>query len=106
MRLDLLCFAALLVMSGCAVFHRNVGGAADTDQNVLTGGPVTGIRIKDLPAPVRTVLRQEAPAAEIADISTRTRDGRLIYRIVFSEPARNPTVYIAEDGTLVENLTD
>jgi hypothetical protein len=87
-------------------FFVRESGVADTDQNVLTGGPVTGIRIKNLPAAVKKVLKAEAPTAEVADISTRTRDGRLIYRIVFSEPARNPMLYIAEDGTIVENLND
>jgi hypothetical protein len=106
MKLEVLCLGTLLITSGCSHFRHNAGGAADTDHNVLTGGPITGIRIKDLPPPVRQVLRAQAPSAEVADVSTRTRDGRLIYRVVFSEPARNPTLYIAEDGTLVENLND
>ena len=107
MKLEVLCLGALLALtSGCAHFRNNARGAAEADQNVLTGGPVTGIRIKDLPAPVRKVLKEQAPTAEAADISTRTRDGRLIYRIVFSEPARNPTLYIAEDGSIMENLSD
>jgi hypothetical protein len=107
MKLEPLFLGALLALtSGCAHFRNNAGGVADTDQNVLTGGPVAGIRIKNLPAAVKKVLKAEAPTAEVADISTRTRDGRLIYRIVFSEPARNPMLYIAEDGTIVENLND
>lgn len=107
MKLEVLCLVALLAFTGgCSHFRHNAGGTADADHNVLTGGPVTGIRVKDLPARVKRVLTQQAPTAEVADITTRTRDGRLIYRIVFSEPARNPTLYIAEDGTMVENLND
>jgi hypothetical protein len=107
MKLEVLCLSGLLALtSGCSHFRRNAGGAADNDQNVLTGGPVRGARVKDLPGPVRNVLKEQAPTAEVADISMRTRDGRLIYRVVFSEPARNPTLYIAEDGTLMENLND
>ena len=107
MKLEVLCLGAILCLtSGCANFGGHGRGAAETDSNVLTGGPVTGTRIKDLPAPVRQVLTQKAPTAEVADLSLRTRDGRLIYRIVFSKPAQNPTLYIAEDGTLMENLYD
>jgi hypothetical protein len=107
MKLEVLCLGAMLCLtSGCAIFRGHGRGAAETDSNVLTGGPVTGTRIKDLPAPVRQVLKEKAPTAEVADLSIRTRDGRLIYRIVFSEPAQNPTLYIAEDGTLMENLND
>ena len=107
MKLEILCLGAILCLtSGCANFGGHGRGAAETDSNVLTGGPVTGILIKDLPAPVRQVLKEKSPTAEVADISTRTRDGRFIYRIVFSEPAQNPTLYIAEDGTLMENLYD
>jgi hypothetical protein len=104
-RLEFVCVAAIFVVaSGCAQFRKNAGGTADTDQNVLTGGPVSGTRIKDLPQPVRRVLREKAPRAEVADIAPRSQDGKLVYRIVFSEPARDPTLYIAEDGTIIENM--
>ena len=107
MKLEVLCLGTLLCLSGgCAYFRGDARGAAEMDNNVLTGGPVTGIRIKDLPGPVQQVLKEKSPHAEVADLSTRTRDGRFIYRIVFSEPAQNPTLYIAEDGKIMENLSD
>ena len=107
MKLSVICLAALMITgSGCAHFRRNGRGGADADQNVLTGGPVRGIQIKNLPLPVKRVLKDKAPTAEVADIATRTQDGKLVYRIVFSEPARNPTLYIAEDGTVMENMNN
>src|SRR5947208_1345328 len=103
----LLWLAALVALApGCALFNRNARGGADTDNNVLTGGPVSGIQIKNLPQAVKRVLREKAPAAEIADIANRNRDGKLVYRIVFSEPVKNPTLYIAEDGTVMENMNN
>jgi len=79
-------------------------GGASNDQNVLTGGPVTGTTIKDLPQPLKNTLKEKAPTAEIADIDKETQGGQVIYRITFSEPAKNPTMYISQDGAIVQNM--
>src|SRR4051812_16065000 len=100
----IIAIAMIALAGGCSHFKKNAGGTAQNDQNVITGGPVTGITIRDLPAPVRKVLRAAEPTAEVADIQQRTQDGKLVYRIVFSNPARNQTMYIAEDGTIMENM--
>ena len=104
MKVGLVFLVVLIVLTGCSGFRKNAGGSAQNDQNVMTGGPVTGVRIADLPGPVQRVLRKAEPSAEVADIQQRTHDGRLVYRIVFSDPVRNPTMYIAEDGTIMENM--
>ena len=105
MKTRILCeiaLAALLV--GCSGMREGMGGGAENDKNVLTGGPVTGTTIKDLPEPVKNKLKELVPSAEIADIDKQTQGGRVIYRITFSESARNPTMYISQDGTLVQNM--
>ena len=105
MKLQLLCVAAIIgLTSGCAEFRRNAGASAENDQNVLTGGPITGTRIKDLPAPVQRTLNDRSPSSEIADIDKTTKDGRMVYRIVFSEPGKNPTLFIADDGSIMEKM--
>jgi len=93
--------AALLL--GCSQMRKSMGGT-ENDHNVLTGGPVTGTTIKDLPQPVKDTLKEKAGAAEIADIDKQGQGGRFIYRITFSEPARNPTMYISQDGSIVQNM--
>jgi hypothetical protein len=84
--------------------RKHMGGGKDNDNNVLTGGPVTGTTIKDLPQAVKNTLKEKAPTAEIADIDKQSQGGRTIYRITFSEPGTNPTMYISEDGTVVQNM--
>ena len=94
--------AIVAMVTGCAEVRKHAGAASENDQNVLTGGPVTGTRIKDLPQPVRDTLKQRVPSAEIADIDKKTENGRVVYKISFVEPGKNPSLYIAEDGTTVE----
>jgi hypothetical protein len=105
MKTQLLCvIASVALLAGCAEMHKHMGGGNDNDHNVLTGGPVTGTTVKDLPQPVKTTLKEKAPSAEIADIDKETQAGRVIYRITFSEPGKNPAMYISEDGSIVQNM--
>ena len=105
MKTQILCaIASVALLVGCAEMRKHMGGGKDNDQNVLTGGPVTGTTIKDLPQPVKNTLKEKAPSAEIADIDKQTQGGRVVYRITFTEPTTNPTMYISEDGTLVQNM--
>ena len=83
--------------------HKNSGGA-NNDHDVLTGGPVTGTTINDLPEPVKHTLKETRPNAEIADIDKQAGGGRVIYRIIFTDPARNSTMFIDEDGSIVQNM--
>jgi hypothetical protein len=99
--LALLMTAALL--TGCAKTHSHVGGAADRDQNVLTGGPMTGTTIDDLPDAVRSALRRQVPRAEVADIDKTMRGEEEVYEISFSEPGRNPKMFITGLGKIVTN---
>ena len=105
MKTQLLCaVTSVALLVGCAEMRKHMGGGKDSDQNVMTGGPVTGTTLKDLPQPVKNTLKEKTPNAEVADIDKQTQGGRVIYRISFSEPGKNPTMYIAADGSVVQNL--
>jgi len=107
MKYQILCaVAAVALATGCAEMRKHAGASSENDQNVLTGGPVTGTRIKDLPSAVRETLKQRVPTAEVADIDKQTREGRTVYKISFMESGKNPAVYIAEDGTVMETGRD
>lgn len=104
MKTQILCaIASAALLVGCSGMRESMGGA-ENDRNVLTGGPVTGTTINDLPQPVKDKLKELAPSAEIADIDKQSQGGRVIYRITFTESGRNPTMYIAQDGTIVQNM--
>jgi len=96
--------ASIALLVGCAEMRKHMGGGANSDNNVLSGGPGTGNTTKKLPPPGQKTLKERTPNAEVADIDKQTQGGRVVYRITFSEPNRNPTMYIAEDGSIVQNL--
>src|SRR2546423_799805 len=77
-----------------------------TSGNVQTGQRTgtSGLNLSDLPQPVQNTIQQKAPAAEIADIKKRTRNGQTVYHVSFKEPGKNPTIQVAEDGTEVQDL--
>lgn len=88
-----------VLTTGCAHLRDQSGASFQNDDNVLTGGPVTGTTVRDLPPAVKNSLLRRAQTAEVADILKEYRDGRIIYKITFLEPRRYPTCYIAEDGS-------
>jgi hypothetical protein len=92
----------MAILAGCAEVRKNMGAANENDQNVLTGGPVSGTRLKDLPQPVRDTLKQKVPTAEVADIDKQTQNGKVVYKISFSEAGKNPAMYISQDGQVVQ----
>jgi len=104
MKIQILCaVAAVALITGCAETRKEMGASSENDQNVLTGGPVTGTRLKDLPQPVRDTLQSRMPTAEVSDIDKKTQNGRVVYKISFIEPGKNPSIYVAEDGSVVSN---
>src|SRR5689334_2314217 len=102
MKLQLFCsLTAVVLLAGCMEPHQNQGAATDNDQNVLTGGPITGTTIKELPPAVKDTLKRRAPHEEVADIDKTTHNGQVVYEIRFTE-SRNPKLYIREDGKLYD----
>lgn len=93
---------AVAVLAGCTETpEEHMGSAVDNDQNVLTGGPITGTTIDDLPSAVKETLKERAPHAEIATIDKTRREGRTVYEFNFAEPDKTPTLYVRRDGAVV-----
>jgi hypothetical protein len=85
---------------GCTGTPQHMGAAVDNDQNVLTGGPITGTTIQDLPPSVKETLKARVPHAEIAGINKTRRQGQVIYDISFID-ADNPEIYLRADGQVM-----
>ena len=96
--LSILAATALLV--GCSETPQYVGAAVDNDQNVLTGGPITGTTIDDLPAAVKQSLREHVPHAEIVSITKSRRDGSVVYDVSFAN-SDTAELYLQDDGTVL-----
>jgi hypothetical protein len=99
--------AAATLLAGCTQTPQFQGAAVDNDQNVLTGGPITGVTIDDLPKSVKNALEQRVPHAEIAGI-TRTRANRhAAYEISFIDEDTYPPLRLRDDGqVLPQQLTE
>jgi hypothetical protein len=92
--------AAAAMLFGCSETPQHVGAAVDNDENVLTGGPITGTTIQDLPLSVKQALKERVPCAEIAGINKTRRQGQVIYDISFID-SDNPEIYLRADGQVM-----
>lgn len=94
--------AAAAVLVGCTETPEHpMGATVDNDQNVLTGGPITGITLDDLPSRVKETLKQRVPHAEIATIEKAKREGHTVYEFNFTEPGKTPKLYVRKDGVVL-----
>jgi hypothetical protein len=94
------CSLAALILAGCSHYKEGVGGAEPEPHDVLVGGPVSGVTLKDLPEPVKRSLKQQVASGEVADIDKEQINGKTGYRICFSHPGINPGLFILEDGRI------
>jgi len=73
-------------------------------ERLLTPTGATGTKFSSLPEKVQKTIQSTAPGSDIANISRQEKDGRAIYEIEFREKGKNPSIRVAEDGTLVQDL--
>ena len=92
--------AAALLLAGCSETPQFQGAAVDNDQNVLTGGPITGTTLDDLPAAVKETLQQRVPQAEVVSITRSKREGKVVYDITLAN-SKTPELFLREDGMVM-----
>ena len=73
-------------------------------ERLLTPTGATGTKLSALPEKAQRTIQSKAPDAEIADISRHESNGRVYYTVEFRAKGKNPTMQVAEDGTLVQDL--
>lgn len=73
-------------------------------QKALTPTGAVGTPLSALPEAVQKTVKEQAPNAPIADISREQDNGRTVYKVEFRDQGKNPTIKVAEDGTLVQSL--
>ncbi|HET7625102.1 MAG TPA: PepSY-like domain-containing protein [Verrucomicrobiae bacterium] len=79
-------------------------GVVGTIQKALTPTGAVGTKLSALPEKVQQTIQNTYPNAQVAGISRHEENGRVIYQIEFSNPGVNPSIQVAEDGTLVQGI--
>jgi uncharacterized membrane protein YkoI len=81
---------------------RKADSTASKIGRALTPTGAVGTKFSALPESVQKTIQANAPADEIVDISRREDTGRVVYEIEFKDKTKNPTMRVAEDGTVVQ----
>jgi hypothetical protein len=92
----------IILVSGCVedkVAAPPAAVAVNPPITYTTNSP--GTKFALLPAAVQRTVMAQAGSAEIKDINKVTGANREVYEIKFRDPANNPTLFVAEDGTLI-----
>jgi uncharacterized membrane protein YkoI len=79
-------------------------GIVNDVKKALTPTGAVGTKFSALPEKVQATIQAKAPNAEIANVSRHDDNGRVIYEIEFRDSGKNPTMRVADDGTLVQDL--
>lgn len=97
-------FPPLYVGADGTVLHANLEQAMGAPQDAFgmgTGSGASGVKLSELPPPVRKVLEQRAPRATISHINKQTWGDRIVYIVAFADPQNYPRLYLTADGTVL-----
>ncbi len=94
----------VVVASDGTLVSSDMAKPAGAVQRLLTPTGATGTPFSALPEAAQKTIQAHAPANEITSITRREDNGRVIYEVSFKDQGKNPTLQVAEDGTLVQNL--
>ena len=73
-------------------------------KKALTPTGAVGTQFSALPESVQKTIQAHAPMSEISDIERHSDNGRTIYEVQFKDSGKNPSIQVADDGTLVQDL--
>jgi uncharacterized membrane protein YkoI len=79
-------------------------GIVQDVKKALTPTGAVGTQLSALPEKVQKTIQAHAPDAPIAGISREMDNGRTIYDVSFQDAGKNPSIKVADDGTLVQGL--
>ena len=77
-------------------------GLVQDVKKALTPTGAVGTQFSALPESVQKTILAKAPQTEISDISRQNDNGRVIYEVSFKDSAKNPSLKVADDGTLIQ----
>ncbi len=71
---------------------------------LLTPTGAAGTPFSALPLAVQKTIQQQAPNRAIDSITRHDENGTVVYEVKFKDQGANPSIKVASDGTLVQNL--
>ena len=96
-------FPPLLIAPDGSVLNPDLTVAVAAPEEhigVPTRHITASLKTSDLPPPVMKSIQDRAPSGEIASIYKEVWGEHDIYIVSFKDPAHNPRLYIAADGTM------
>ncbi len=94
----------IVVAANGTLLSTELGRPAGAVERMLTPTGSVGTPFSALPEAVQKTIQTRVPNGQIASISRHETNGRVIYEVEFKDQGKNPTMQVAEDGTLVQNL--
>ena len=94
----------ILVAPDGTLVSSEMAKPAGAIQRLLTPTGATGTPLSALPEAAQRTIQANAPNAQIASINRHDENGRVVYEVAFKDEGKNPTLRVAEDGSLVQNL--
>ena len=73
-------------------------------ERTLTPTGAAGTPFSALPLAAQKTIQSHSPQTQISGITRHDSNGRAIYEVEFTDKGKNPTIRVAEDGTLVQDL--
>lgn len=97
--------ARVVVAPDGTLVQTDLAEKAGSLSRALTPTGATGTPLSALPLEVQKTVQSQAGSSPIQSISRNEVRGRVVYEVEFADRGRNPTLRVAEDGTLVESLS-
>jgi hypothetical protein len=97
-------FPPMLIAADGSLLHPDlsvaVGAPRDTF-SVASSGPVTGVKLSELPPPVLNIINSHAAESQIAYINKETWGNRNVFIVSFIDPQHHPRLYVTADGKVL-----
>jgi uncharacterized membrane protein YkoI len=94
----------ILVTADGKLVSTDMPRQAGAIERALTPTGATGTKLSALPPRAQKTIQANSPNSEIVNVTRQDKDGRVIYEVEFKDKGKNPTIRVAEDGTLVQDL--
>ena len=94
----------IVVSADGKLLNTDMAKPAGAIERALTPTGAVGTKLSALPEKAQKTIKEKAPDAQITNITRQDKDGRVIYEVEFKDTGKNPTLRVADDGTLVQDL--